>query len=81
MRRALSNALLLVLLAGCGGATTSDKPMTSGPAAAPPPLKKMLEDVAATGNLGSAGMEIEQQIESMVANSQPGAIELQDDYN
>jgi hypothetical protein len=59
------------ILAGC-----SNAPPSEDITAAPPPAKKMLEDVAQSGQLGSSALSIRDSLEQMKATDEAKANEL-----
>jgi predicted transcriptional regulator len=52
---------VLCLAVGCGGGSTGDNPVPVVPKESP--VKVMIEDIAKTGELGSAGMDIRNALE------------------
>lgn len=70
--------VLLSALAGCG---TGDSPKSVTPPAATENIKAALNDVAQTGQIGSGGMTIEQEIEKLHATDAAKADALKKDYD
>ncbi len=75
----LALALVIVSLVGCGGAV-SDAPVNVTPPASTDQIKAVLNDVVQSGQLGSGGMTIEQQIETIRATDAAKADVLKKDY-
>lgn len=65
---------LLSLILGCGSPTVSDNPVDVEQTSTP--LKTMLEEVAASGELGSTAMTIRDAIEGMRATGDVRAADL-----
>ena len=76
---ALGLMLVVASLAGCGGA--GDAPVNVTPPASTEQLKAALNDVAQSGQLGSGGMVIEQEIETIRATDAAKADMLQKGYD
>lgn len=70
--------LLSCALAGCGG--VSDTPKTVTPPSSTESIKMTLEGVAQSGELGSGGMTLEQEIEKLRTSDPAKADALKSDY-
>jgi len=63
MRNLAGAGLLGLMIIGCGGGTTGDTPVDVEVKEVP--AKAMLQEVASSGQLGSASMEIRDALEAM----------------
>jgi hypothetical protein len=72
-------AILIASLAGCSG--VSDTPVTVTPPASIDQIKAALNDIARSGELGSGGMTLEQEIEKIRATDAAKADVLKKGYD
>ena len=63
--------LLGLMIVGCGGGTTGDNPIEVEVKEVP--AKAMLQEVASSGQLGSASMEIRDALEAMKSSGEASA--------
>jgi len=76
--RSLFVVVLLGVLVGCGGGDAAPKAVT--PPSSTEQIKMTLNDVAQSGQLGSGGMVLEQEIENLRATDAAKADALKKDY-
>jgi hypothetical protein len=71
-------AVVFAALVGCG--SVGDTPTAVTPPASTDSIKAALNDVVQTGQLGSGGMTLEQEIENLRASDAAKADALKSDY-
>jgi hypothetical protein len=76
--KSLSAFVMFAALVGCGA--VSDSPVNVTPPPSTDQIKTVLNDVVQTGQLGSGGMTIESEIETIRATDPAKADALKKDY-